>query len=151
MRGSPRPERAWRAGTVEGHRTFGLLPDCLPARLSGTLAEVEAVVLVALRGIAAAWLHAQPKPLGFAPRRRGAIPPRPTPCGAGPAGLPGIGSAAQANRLHDPEHPPMTDPQTDLQHGIALIHARPYQPQGQGKIERCFKTVRTQLLTRLTN
>ncbi|MEA3273955.1 MAG: hypothetical protein U9Q81_01365 [Pseudomonadota bacterium] len=28
----------------EGHRTFSLLPDCLAARLSGTLAEVEAVV-----------------------------------------------------------------------------------------------------------
>ena len=27
-----------------GHRTFSLLPDCLAARLSGTLAEVEAVV-----------------------------------------------------------------------------------------------------------
>ena len=28
----------------QGHRTFSLLPDCLAARLSGTLAEVEAVV-----------------------------------------------------------------------------------------------------------
>lgn len=27
-----------------GHQTFSLLPDCLAARLSGTLAEVEAVV-----------------------------------------------------------------------------------------------------------
>jgi putative transposase len=34
--------------------------------------------------------------------------------------------------------------------GIALIHARAYQPQGKGKIERWFKTVRAQLLTRLT-
>jgi len=33
--------------------------------------------------------------------------------------------------------------------GIALIHARPYHPQGKGKIERWFKTVRAQLLTRL--
>jgi transposase InsO family protein len=33
---------------------------------------------------------------------------------------------------------------------IALIHARPYRPQGKGKIERWFKTVRAQLLTRLT-
>jgi transposase InsO family protein len=33
---------------------------------------------------------------------------------------------------------------------IALIHARPYQPQGKGKIERWFKTVRAQVLTRLT-
>jgi len=33
--------------------------------------------------------------------------------------------------------------------GIALIHARPYRPQGKGKIERWFKTVRAQLLTRL--
>ena len=32
--------------------------------------EVDAV-LVALRGIAAAWLGELPKPLGFAPRRRG--------------------------------------------------------------------------------
>ncbi len=34
--------------------------------------------------------------------------------------------------------------------GIALIHSRPYKPQGRGKIERFFKTVRAQLLTRLT-
>jgi putative transposase len=34
--------------------------------------------------------------------------------------------------------------------GIALIHARPYRPQGKGKIERWFKSVRAQLLTRLT-
>jgi len=33
---------------------------------------------------------------------------------------------------------------------IALIHARPYRPQGKGKIERWFKTVRAQVLTRLT-
>ncbi len=33
--------------------------------------------------------------------------------------------------------------------GIALIHARPYRPQGKGKIERWFKTARAQLLTRL--
>lgn len=34
--------------------------------------------------------------------------------------------------------------------GIALIHAKPYQPQGKGKIERFFKTVRTQFLTGFT-
>jgi putative transposase len=34
--------------------------------------------------------------------------------------------------------------------GIALIHARPYRPQGKGKTERGFKTVRAQLLTHLT-
>lgn len=33
--------------------------------------------------------------------------------------------------------------------GIALIHARPYQPAGKGKIERWFRTVRAQLLSRL--
>lgn len=33
--------------------------------------------------------------------------------------------------------------------GTALIHARPYRPQGKGKIERWFKTVRAQLLTRV--
>jgi len=33
--------------------------------------------------------------------------------------------------------------------GISLIHARAYRPQGKGKIERWFKTVRAQLLTRL--
>lgn len=33
--------------------------------------------------------------------------------------------------------------------GIALIHARPYRPQGKGKIERWLKTVRAQVLTRL--
>ena len=31
--------------------------------------------------------------------------------------------------------------------GVALIHAKPYQPQGKGKIERFFKTVRTQFLS----
>lgn len=30
--------------------------------------------------------------------------------------------------------------------GVTLIHARPYQPQGKGKIERFFRTVRLQLL-----
>jgi len=30
--------------------------------------------------------------------------------------------------------------------GIALIHARPYRPQGKGKIERFFRTVRMQFL-----
>jgi transposase InsO family protein len=34
--------------------------------------------------------------------------------------------------------------------GIALIHARPYQPQGKGKIERFFKTVQTQFLPLFT-
>jgi putative transposase len=33
--------------------------------------------------------------------------------------------------------------------GITLIHARPYKPQGKGKIERWFRTVRMQLLPRL--
>jgi transposase InsO family protein len=31
--------------------------------------------------------------------------------------------------------------------GIALIHSRPYKPQGRGKIERFFKTVRIQFLS----
>lgn len=30
--------------------------------------------------------------------------------------------------------------------GVALVHARPYQPQGKGKIERFFKSVRTRFL-----
>lgn len=30
--------------------------------------------------------------------------------------------------------------------GIALIHARPYQPQGKGKVERLFRTVRSDFL-----
>lgn len=34
--------------------------------------------------------------------------------------------------------------------GIALIHAKPYQPQGKGKIERFFRTCRAQLITQLT-
>jgi putative transposase len=33
--------------------------------------------------------------------------------------------------------------------GIALIHARPYQPAGKGKIERWFRTVRAQFISRL--
>ncbi len=31
--------------------------------------------------------------------------------------------------------------------GIALIHSKPYQPEGRGKIERWFKTVRLQFLS----
>ncbi len=34
--------------------------------------------------------------------------------------------------------------------GVALIHARPYQPQGKGKQERWFRTVRAQFLSRLS-
>jgi putative transposase len=34
--------------------------------------------------------------------------------------------------------------------GIALIHSKPYQPQGRGKIERFFRTVRMQLLPMCT-
>ncbi|HET9622729.1 MAG TPA: DDE-type integrase/transposase/recombinase, partial [Kofleriaceae bacterium] len=33
--------------------------------------------------------------------------------------------------------------------GITLIHARPYTPQGKGKMERWFRTVRLQLLPTL--
>jgi len=33
--------------------------------------------------------------------------------------------------------------------GITLIHSRPHMPQGRGKIERFFRTVRMQLLPRL--
>ena len=35
--------------------------------------------------------------------------------------------------------------------GVALIHARPYQPQGKGKMERWFRTARSQLVSRLGN
>ncbi len=35
--------------------------------------------------------------------------------------------------------------------GVALIHARPYQPQGKGKQERWFRTVRAQLLATLAS
>jgi transposase InsO family protein len=35
--------------------------------------------------------------------------------------------------------------------GIALIHARPYKPQGKGKIERFFKTVRSQFLSQINS
>ena len=34
--------------------------------------------------------------------------------------------------------------------GVALIHARPYQPQGKGKQERWFRTARAQFISRLT-
>ena len=34
--------------------------------------------------------------------------------------------------------------------GVALIHARPYQPQGKGKQERFFRTVRSQLIATLS-
>lgn len=35
--------------------------------------------------------------------------------------------------------------------GIALIHSKPYQPEGRGKIERWFKTVRMQFLPTVTD
>jgi hypothetical protein len=41
---SPPGTRIARWYCRQGHRTFSLLPDCLAARLPGTLAEVEAVV-----------------------------------------------------------------------------------------------------------
>ena len=44
---SPPGTRVARWYCPTGHRTFSLLPDCLAARLSGTLAEVEAVVCAA--------------------------------------------------------------------------------------------------------
>lgn len=48
MHASPRPAPGWSAGYCPtGHYTFSLLPDSLAARLSGTLAEVEAVVRAA--------------------------------------------------------------------------------------------------------
>ena len=31
--------------------------------------------------------------------------------------------------------------------GIALVHSQPYKPQGRGKIERWFRTIRTQFLS----
>ncbi|MBM3747712.1 MAG: DDE-type integrase/transposase/recombinase [Acidobacteria bacterium] len=33
--------------------------------------------------------------------------------------------------------------------GMLIIHSRPYQPQGRGKIERCFRTLRDQFLANL--
>ena len=47
------------------------------------------------------------------------------------------GSAFRSRRL---EH-------TAASLGIALIHARPYKPQGKGKIERFFRTVRSDFLS----
>jgi hypothetical protein len=41
---SPPGTRIARWYCPQGHRTFSLLPDCLAARLPGTLAELEAVV-----------------------------------------------------------------------------------------------------------
>ena len=34
--------------------------------------------------------------------------------------------------------------------GVALIHARPYQPQSKGKMERWFRTLRSQFLSRIS-
>lgn len=45
-----------------------------------------------------------------------------------------------AFRSHHVEH-------TAASLGVALIHARPYKPQGKGKIERFFRTVRAEFLT----
>ena len=46
---SPPGTRIARWYCPAGHRTFSLLPDCLAARLSGTLTEVETVVRAAER------------------------------------------------------------------------------------------------------
>ena len=35
--------------------------------------------------------------------------------------------------------------------GIALVHSRPYKPEGRGKIERWFKTLRCQFLATVTD
>jgi len=35
--------------------------------------------------------------------------------------------------------------------GVALIHARPFQPEAKGKIERFFRTCRAQLISELTD
>jgi len=50
------------------------------------------------------------------------------------------GSAFRARQL---EH-------TAASLGVALIHARPYKPQGKGKIERFFRTLRTGFLSGFT-
>ncbi len=47
VRVTPRGTQIARWYCPTGHRTFSLLPDCLAARLKGTLAEVEAVVRAA--------------------------------------------------------------------------------------------------------
>ena len=83
-RASPPGTRVARWYCPEGHRTFSLLPDCLAARLSGTLSEVEAVVRAAEQ---APSLEALPAPLGFTPRR----------CGRGTVGE-GEGTRSEANR-----------------------------------------------------
>ncbi|HYN79237.1 MAG TPA: hypothetical protein VES73_15750 [Lamprocystis sp. (in: g-proteobacteria)] len=49
-RGTPPGTRIARWYCRTGHCTFSLLPDCLAARLPGTLAEVEAVVRAAEQG-----------------------------------------------------------------------------------------------------
>ncbi len=46
-RKSPRGARVARWYCPESHTTFGLLPDCLAARLPGTLDDLEAVVVAA--------------------------------------------------------------------------------------------------------
>jgi hypothetical protein len=33
--------------------------------------------------------------------------------------------------------------------GTLIVHSRPYQPEGRGKIERCFRTVREQFIANL--
>jgi len=41
----PHGARVARWYCPESHRTFSLLPDCLASRLSGSLGEIEAVVI----------------------------------------------------------------------------------------------------------
>jgi hypothetical protein len=72
----------------------GLLPErfgpCAPTLLAFALVLGVSGVLVALRGIAAPWLHQLPRPLGFSPRPRpgdGGDRPRQHRAGADPPGL----------------------------------------------------------------
>ena len=67
-RKTPRGCRVARWYCPESHMTFSLLPECLPARLPGTLRRLEEVVAEAER---ASSLAAVPAPLGFYPHGLG--------------------------------------------------------------------------------
>ena len=79
-RKTPVGTRIARCYCPESHTTFSLLPDCLAARLSGTLAELEAVVAAVEQtpSLISAADQLRPDEIelpGALPPRRGRVPP----------------------------------------------------------------------------
>jgi hypothetical protein len=131
-------ERVRPAGTLiarwycpRARRTVSALPDCLASHYSGTLADLEAMVLAVeqapSRAAAAGQLRTEiemPGALRYLDRLSRAVH-----------------SALATIRGLEPVRFA----------AVALIHARPFQPAAKGKIERFFRTCRAQLIAELND